>query len=92
MAGIIGGLVGAWLAKRASRRSDISTLLISEMDALYSEHPRRRQTARDIIRQLLWTGSLNQEQLYAANRALENWAAGKWELPEDERRTLEGGD
>ena len=56
--GIIGGLVGAWWSRRASKTAEVGTLLNAQLEALYSEHPRQRQAARDIIRGLMEHGSL----------------------------------
>ena len=87
---ILGGLVGAWWAKRSSKSAEIGSLLNVQLDALYSPHPRQRQAARDIIRGLMSSGSLSTEQLVAASTALRHWAAVSWETPVDDRRTLEG--
>jgi len=37
--GIIGGLVGAWWSRRASKTAEVGTLLNAQLEALYSEHP-----------------------------------------------------
>lgn len=89
VAGIIGGLVGAWWSRRASKTAEIGTLLNAQLEALYSEHPRQRQAARDIIRGLMEHGSLSAEQLEAAGTALRHWAAVNWDAPDAARRTLE---
>lgn len=81
VAGVVGGLIGTWVAKRSSRRSDVNVLLISQLSALYAEHPEERQAARDIIRSLMARGALSQEQLEAARIALSHWAAMSWGLP-----------
>ena len=62
--------------------------LVSQLQALYFEHPRGRQTARDIIRDLMTAGDLSREQLEAANTALRNWAAATWGQPEDRKPSL----
>lgn len=87
--GIIGGLVGAWWSRRASKTAEVGTLLNAQLEALYSEHPRQRQAARDIIRGLMEHGSLSAEQLEAASTALRHWAAVNWDAPDEARRTLE---
>jgi len=46
--------------------------LVSQLQALYFEHPRGRQTARDIIRDLMTAGDLSRDQLEVANTALRN--------------------
>jgi hypothetical protein len=88
LAGVLGGLIGVWIGKRSARRSDVTALLVSQLQALYSDHPRARQTARDIIRDLMAEGDLGQEQLEAASIALRNWAAANWGLSEEEGRNL----
>jgi hypothetical protein len=90
--GIIGGLVGAWWSRRASKTAEVGTLLNAQLEALYSEHPRQRQAARDIIRGLMEHGSLRDEQLQAAGTALRHWAAVNWGAPEAAGRTLEGAE
>lgn len=92
LAGVVGGLIGVWIGKRSAHRSDVTALLVSQLQALYAEHPRARQTARDIIRDLMVGGDLNDEQLEAASIALRNWAAANWELSENEGRSLVGRD
>lgn len=92
LAGIIGGLVGAWWSKRSSKTAEIGSLLNAQLEALYSEHPRQRQAARDIIRGLIAAGSLSTEQLEAASTALKHWAAVNWDAPEQSGRTLEASD
>ena len=92
LAGVLGGLLGVWIGKRSARRSDVTALVISQLQALYAEHPRARQTARDIIRDLMVGGDLNREQLEAASTALRNWAAVNWGQPEDQERSLVGRD
>jgi hypothetical protein len=87
---ILGGLVGAWWTRRSSKSAEIGTLLNAQLEALWSEHPRQRQAARDIIRGLMASGSLTSEQLVAASTALRHWAAVTWEPPAEDRRTLEG--
>lgn len=82
-------MVGAWWARRSSKTAEIGTLLNAQLEALYSEHPRQRQAARDIIRGLMASGSLSTEQLVAASTALKHWATVNWEASEDDRRTLE---
>lgn len=89
VAGIVGGLVGAWWARRSSKSAEIGTLLNAQLEALYSEHPRQRQAARDIIRGLMASGSLSTEQLVAASTALKHWATVTWEVADDQRRTLD---
>ena len=79
--GIIGGLVGAWWAKRSSKTAEIGILLNAQLEALYSEHLRQRQAARDIIRSLMASGSLSREQLEAASTALRHWAASTGMTP-----------
>lgn len=88
--GILGGLVGAWWARRSSKTAEIGSLLNAQFDALYSEHPRQRQAARDIIRGLMTSGSLSTEQLEAASTVLKHWAAVNWDTEVDGGRTLEG--
>jgi hypothetical protein len=90
--GIIGGLVGAWWARRASKTAEIGSLLNAQLEALYSEHPRQRQAARDIIRGLMTSGSLSAEQLEAASTALRHWAAVNWDAPGGAGRTLESSE
>lgn len=90
--GILGGLVGAWWAKRSSKTAEIGSLLNAQLEALYSEHPRQRQAARDIIRGLITSGSLSEEQLEAASTALKHWAAVSWDTEVDVGRTLEGSE
>jgi hypothetical protein len=90
--GIIGGLVGAWWARRSSKTAEIGSLLNAQLEALYSDHLRQRQAARDIIRGLMVSGSLSQEQLAAASTALRHWAAVNWEASEESRRTLEAAE
>ena len=90
LGGILGGLVGAWWAKRSSKSAEIGSLLNAQLDALYSPHPRQRQAARDIVRGLMSSGSLSTEQLVAASTALRHWAAVNWETASGDRRTLEG--
>jgi hypothetical protein len=92
LAGVLGGLVGVWIGKRSARRSDVTALLVSQLQALYSDHPRARQAARDIIRDLMTGGELSREQLEAASTALRNWAAATWELSEAQERSLVGRD
>ena len=92
LAGVLGGLLGVWIGRRSARRSDVTALLVSQLQALYSEHPRARQTARDIIRDLMTGGDLSREQLEAASTALRNWAAASWGQPEDQERSLVGRD
>lgn len=87
--GIIGGLIGAWWARRSSKTAEIGSLLNAQLEALYSPHPRQRQAARDIIRGLMASGSLSTEQLVAASTALRHWAAVNWETEASDRRTLE---
>jgi hypothetical protein len=87
---ILGGLVGAWWAKRSSKAAEIGSLLNAQLEALWAEHPRQRQAARDIIRGLMSSGSLTTEQLEAASTALRHWAAVNWEPPAGDRRTLGG--
>jgi hypothetical protein len=89
VAGILGGLVGAWWARRSSKTAEIGNLLNAQLEALYSEHPQQRQAARDIIRGLMESGSLSTEQLVAASTALRHWAAVNWEAAGEDRRTLE---
>lgn len=88
-AGILGGLVGAWWARRSSKTAEIGTLLNAQLAALYAAHPRQRQAARDIIRGLMASGSLSEEQLEAASTALKHWAAVNWDAEDDGGRTLE---
>ena len=88
-AAILGGLVGAWWAKRSSKTAEIGSLLNAQLDALYSPHPRQRQAARDIIRGLMASGSLSTEQLEAASTALRHWAAVNWDTATADGRTLE---
>ena len=76
------------VGRRSARRSDVTALLVSQLQALYSEHPRARQAARDIIRDLMTRGDLSREQLEAASTALRNWAAASWEPSDDEARSL----
>lgn len=90
--GIIGGLVGAWWSRRASKTAEVGTLLNAQLEALYSEHPRQRQAARDIIRVLMEHGSLSEEQLEAAGTALRHWAAVNWDATDAARRTLEAAE
>ncbi|HYI56863.1 MAG TPA: hypothetical protein VEX66_01755 [Microlunatus sp.] len=90
--GIIGGLVGAWWAKRSSKTAEIGILLNAQLEALYSEHLRQRQAARDIIRSLMASGSLSREQLEAASTALRHWAAVNWDDSEQTGRTLEAAE
>ena len=92
VAGVLGGLLGIWIGKRSARRSDVTALLVSQLQELYSEHPRARQAARDIIRDLMTRGDLSREQLEAASIALRNWAAASWEPADDEGRSLAGRD
>jgi len=92
VAAILGGLVGAWWAKRSSKTAEIGSLLNAQLQALYSEHPRQRQAARDIIRGLMESGSLSREQLEAASTALKHWAAVNWEAADEAGRTLEASD
>jgi hypothetical protein len=87
--GIIGGLVGTWWARRSSKTAEIGSLLNAQLEALYSEHPRQRQAARDIIRGLMASGSLSREQLEAASTALRHWATVNWDASEQTGRTLE---
>jgi len=88
LAGVLGGLVGVWITRRSARRSDVNALLISQLQALYSEDPRARQTARDIIRTMMTEGRLSPEQMEAASIALRNWAAANWELSDADGRNL----
>lgn len=90
--GIIGGLVGAWWARRSSKTAEIGALLNAQLEALYSEHPRQRQAARDIIRGLMTSDSLSREQLEAASTALRHWARVSWDGPEESGRTLRTAD
>ena len=90
--GIVGGLVGAWWARRSSKTAEIGALLNAQLEALYSEHPRQRQAARDIIRGLMTSGSLSREQLEAASTALRHWATVSWDGPEEAGRTLRAAD
>lgn len=90
--GILGGLVGAWWARRSSKTAEIGSLLNAQLAALYSQHPRQRQAARDIIRGLMTSGSLSREQLEAASTALKHWAAVNWEATEEAGRTLESAE
>jgi hypothetical protein len=92
LAGVLGGLLGVWIGRRSARRSDVTALLASQLEALYSEHPRVRQTARDIIRDLVIGGDLSQEQLEAAGTALRNWADASWGQPGEQGRSLVGRD
>lgn len=92
LAGIVGGLVGAWWARRSSRSAEIGALLNAQLEALYSDHPRQRQAARDIIRGLMSSGSLSTEQLIAASTALKHWAAVTWDAPQRPGRTLEAAE
>lgn len=92
LAGVLGGLLGVWIGKRSARRSDVTALLVSQLQALYSEHPRARQTARDIIRDLVIGGDLSREQLEAASIALRNWAAASWGQSGEQGRSLVGRD
>jgi hypothetical protein len=92
LAGVLGGLLGVWIGKRSARRSDVTALLVSQLQALYSEHPRARQAARDIIRDLMLRGDLSREQLEAASTALRNWAAVSWERSDGAGRSLVGRD
>lgn len=88
LAGVLGGLLGVWITRRSAHRSDVNALLISQLQALYSEDPRARQTARDIIRNMMVEGHLGEEQMEAASIALRNWAAANWDLSGEERRSL----
>jgi hypothetical protein len=90
--GIIGGLVGAWWARRSSKTKEIGALLNAQLEALYSDHPQQRQAARDIIRGLMEQGSLSAEQLEAASTALRHWAAVNWDASDEARRTLEAAE
>jgi hypothetical protein len=90
MAGILGGLLGAWWGKRSSKTAEIGSLLNAQLEALWSEHPRQRQAARDIIRGLMSSGSLSTEQLEAASTVLRHWVVVTWEPSADDGRTLEG--
>jgi hypothetical protein len=92
LAGVLGGLLGVWIGKRSARRSDVTALLVSQLQALYSQHPRARQAARDIIRDLMLRGDLSREQLEAASTALRNWAAVSWERSDGPGRSLVGRD
>ena len=92
LAGIIGGLVGAWWSRRSSKTAEVGSLLNAQLAALYSDHPRQRQAARDIIRGLIAGGTLSTEQLEAASTALRHWAAVNWDAPVVSRRTLETSD
>lgn len=90
VAGILGGLLGAWWGKRSARTADIGSLLNAQLEALWSEHPRQRQAARDIIRGLMADGSLSTEQLHAASTVLRHWATVTWDASAEDRRTLGG--
>lgn len=90
IAAILGGLVGAWWSRRASKTGEIGSLLNAQLEALWSERPQQRQAARDIIRGLMASGSLSNEQLMAASTELRHWAAVNWGPPAEDRRTLEG--
>lgn len=90
--GILGGLVGAWWARRSSKTAEVGTLLNGQLQALYSPYPQQRQAARDIIRGLMTDGSLSTEQLRAASTALKHWAAVNWDSTTGGRRTLEASE
>jgi hypothetical protein len=90
--GIVGGLIGAWWSRRSSKTAEIGSLLNAQLAALYASHPRQRQAARDIIRGLMTSGSLSEEQLEAASTALKHWAAVNWDAEEETRRTLESAE
>ena len=90
--GIVGGLVGAWWARRSSKTAEIGSLLNAQLAALYASHPRQRQAARDIIRGLMTSGSLSEEQLEAASTALKHWAAVNWDAEEETGRTLDAAE
>ena len=90
-AAVVGGLIGGYWGKREARRASVGDLLISQLDSLWSDLPRRRQAARDSIRGMMVSGMLSKEQMLVASNQLKNWAAVNWELTEDERQRLELG-
>ena len=89
IAAILGGLIGAWWQKRATRQAGNSELLDGQLQAHWSKHPGQRRAARETIEKLMQGGKLNDEQLLAASIWLRISGAERWELAGGQRSSIE---
>jgi hypothetical protein len=73
-------------------RMRVALLITSpSFEALWSDQPRRRAAAVEIIRELVQDGLTDQQRMVASHQ-LKHWAAVNWELSDEERRRLESGE
>jgi hypothetical protein len=86
---VLGGLIGAWWQKQATKGSNTAAILAVQFEALWSPHPQRRKAALETIDQLMEEGRLDRDQLMAASIQLKCWAAVNWDLDERQRQSME---
>jgi hypothetical protein len=91
IAGIVGALLGSWWGRRSSSQASIGSLLSGEIEGLWSGHRARQDAAVEVIRNLMESGVLTEQQMMQASIQLKHYAARLWALSEQERRTLEVG-